>query len=135
MTDDRPPRVLIADDDDVMIIGVAELLRRRGIEVDTVNQLKDAYFSGYDIVIFDPLIEETGLSAARSFVTWALAQNPPPALIVVSEFIDSIDALGTPPGPRAVLHAKPIRVSALAESVETMLSELAAEELEEETAS
>ncbi|HUF18272.1 MAG TPA: hypothetical protein VMS12_09545 [Thermoanaerobaculia bacterium] len=134
MTDERPPRVLIADDDDVMIIGVAALLRRRGIEVKTVSHLKDAYCSGYDIVIFDPLIEETGLSAARSFVTWALEQNPPPALIVISEFIDSIDDVGAPPGPRAVLHAKPIRVSDLAASVETMLNRLAAEELEKETA-
>jgi DNA-binding response OmpR family regulator len=117
-------RILIADDDDILITGVAELLRRRGFDVRTTNDLGDkATFESYELVIFDPLIGDRGLIAAREFVDRMRRQSPPPSLIVVSEFIDSVEQVGAEAGPRATLHVKPVRVAALAESVEVMLRE------------
>ncbi len=116
-------RVLIADHDDVMLIGVAELLRRRGIDVETTNNLSGEASSGdYDVVIFDPLIEPEGLDAARRFVMCMDERFPSPSLIVVSEFLDDVEEIGAESGPDAVLHAKPVRIAVLAQSVEGMLS-------------
>lgn len=118
---DRQPRILIADDDDVMLIGVAELLRRRGFEVDATDHLELGNGSGpYDIIIFDPLVEGD-LDVARQFVSTAHQASPSPFLIVVSEFIESLDQVGVHDEQFALLHGKPVRVAALAESVELML--------------
>ena len=117
----RQPRILIADDDDVMLIGVAELLRRRGFEVDATNRLELSNGSGpFDIIIFDPLVEGD-LDVARHFVAAARQSTHSPALIVVSEFIESLDQVGAHDEKFAVLHDKPVRVAALAESVELLL--------------
>ncbi|MBW3563660.1 MAG: response regulator [Acidobacteria bacterium] len=120
---DRQPRILIADDDDVMLIGVAELLRRRGYEVEATDRLELSNGSGpFDLIIFDPLVEGD-LDAARQFVASARQSNPPPFLIVVSEFIESLRDVGARDERRALLHVKPVRVAELAESVESLLRE------------
>lgn len=120
---DRQSRILIADDDDVMLIGVAELLRRRGYEVDATARLELSNGSGpFDLIIFDPLVEGD-LDAARQFVASARQSSPPPFLIVVSEFIESLKDVGARDERRAILHVKPVRVTALAESVESLLRE------------
>lgn len=121
---DRQPRILIADHDDVMLIGVAELLRRRGYEVEATDRLVLSNGSGpFDVIIFDPLVEGS-LNAARHFVVAARQLSPPPFLIVASEFIESLEDVGAHQGGRALFHAKPVRVTELAESVESLLREL-----------
>lgn len=118
---DRKPRILIADQDDVMLIGVSELLRRRGFEVCVTDRLELGSESGqFDIIIFDPMIEGD-FDAGRHFLEFARTFSPPPLLIVVSEFIESIGDIGEYDEQRALLHVKPVRIAALTESVEWLL--------------
>jgi CheY-like chemotaxis protein len=125
----RQLRILIADDDDIMLIGVAELLRRRGARVETTDRLvfSDAPAS-YDLVILDPHIGQGGLRSARQFVADAIGSRPAPSLIVVSEYLDEVETLGVSPSRFVEFHAKPVRVAKLAESVEAMLQGSAAGE-------
>lgn len=122
MSDFATGHILIIDDDEVMLIGVAELLRRRGIDVETSNSLTaETSSERYDVIIFDPLIEPEGLEAAKRFVECMRRKTPSPSLIMVSEFLDDVEEIGAVSGPAAVLHSKPVRIAALAESVEEIL--------------
>lgn len=116
-------RVLIADRDDAMRVGVAALLRRRGAHVSTTEELEHSNHDEFDLVVLDPLIDSPSESQTQSFVRDLARNNPDLRVLIRSEFVDNLGALGLS-SDRAALLSSPIRIDASIAEIERLLNPL-----------